>query len=108
MKQYKDEVKSKRDNAIEVIKSKLDINDIRALYDFFNVDDDVQITMENGVESLTPFGADGPSLTNSSIEMYSLDRYARQFSQTLIRMRFNQLINPPKPEKDEAKPKTPK
>lgn len=107
---YKDVVKTRREKFIEEIKSKLSIEDIRGLYDFMNVDDDVYISMDGGVQSLTPFGADGPKLENAqNLEIYATDKYAREFAQKLIRVRFNQLINAKKEEvKKERKISSPK
>ena len=107
MERFKDTIQSKRDAAREVIMSKLNSEDIQALYDFFNVDDNVHISKEHGVESLVPFGADGPKLENgSSIEVYALDKYAREFAQRLVRIRFHQLINPEPLDKPKKKDKT--
>ncbi len=97
--EYKEIVKTKREQFIETLKTKLTIEDIQGLYDFFNVDDDVKMSMEHGVESLTPFGINGPDIkSHDSIEVYAMDRHAREFCQRLIRARFHQLINVKKEE----------
>lgn len=106
MDKYTQSVQTKREATREMIMSKLSIEEIEALYDFFNVDDDVRFSKKHGVEALTPFGADGPKLESSSIEVYAIDKYAREFAQRLIRVRFHQLINPEPEEKPKKKDKT--
>jgi len=102
--EYKDIVGVRRQKFIERFKTNNTIEDIRELYNFFNVDDDVYISTEAGVQSLTPFGANGPKLEKgSSLEIYALDKYAREFAQNLVRVRFNQLIDPVKPEAIKSK-----
>jgi len=107
--EYKDTVKAKREKFIETVKTKLTIEDLEGLYDFFNVDDDVKMSMEHGVESLTPYGINGPDIkSHDSIEVYAMDRHAREFCQRLVRARFHQLINVKKEVVTKSKSNTPK
>jgi len=104
MDTYQDTIIAQNKKLAETLKAKLTIEEIRGLYDLFNVDGSVRITMQNGVEAMTPLGYKGPSLqSGASIELYAMDKYARDVMQSYVRAVINEIINPQKEEKKEKK-----